>query len=359
MRLNQRQSALGIDIGLSRVKLAQFRTRADGMELLAAETLPVPFPTNGNGDAANFVKQLKRVLLKRHFDPHRAVVTLPPDHLDVRPLTLPVDDRDIAKKVRWEAESYLSCDIENAIIDHVVLGEAKSAGERRLEVLAAAAERDKIVAALDLLGRADVITTAVDIVPLALCRLLHLTEETSDGAAVAAVDIGAQTTHAVIMNNHDLRMSRTIDTGGDTFTEAIAAALETSPEEAEVLKCQHGTGRADEGADDGEPGQSDESSKIAHIINDILRDHLAHLASELSRLFRYFSAQNQGRPVGKVLLVGGGGSLKHLAALLQAALQTTIEVSAPLSRLTGRDITLKRGTEGSYAVAAALALREA
>ena len=358
----QRHSPIGVDVGRDSVKLIQFRNKGQSLELVATARFEEGFPNNGHTAAEQnaFARDLKKLLAARKFGVRRAVITLPSDEVDVRPLTLPVDDEDVERKVRWEADSYLGYAADAAIIDHVVLGEAKSAGERRLEVLAAAVERDKVIRSLDLLGQAGLLTEAIDIVPLALCRSLHGVEKDMDQAA-AAVDIGAALTHTVIMNGHELRMSRTIDFGGDVLTAAICNALEVNPEEAEVLKQQHGTGIADEADAEtaGDAGQSEESRKIAHIINDILRDKLEYLATELSRLFRYFSAQNQGQRVGRVLLFGGSGSLRHLDTLLASRLGTEVTVGAPISQITGRPVELKDGNEGSFAVAAGLALRGA
>ena len=360
--IKQKHSPIGIDITRNSLKLVQFRNKGGRTALLANARLDIGFPNNGNGadEQAAFVKQLKKLLAARRFGSRRAVISLPPQELDIRPLTLPVDEHDVAKKVRWEAESYVGYDIENAVIDHVVLGEAKSAGERRLEVLAASAEKSKVVRSLDLLGQAGLVVEAIDILPLALCRVLH-TLHPEPERAVAAIDVGAHGTRAVIIYNDELRMTRPIDIGGDALTEAIRAALEISSEEAEVLKHQHGTGTiTDTPTDPDQPmdtARFEESIKIPHIINDILRDKLDFLGSELQKLFRYFSAQNQGRTIEQVVLVGGGGSLKHLDELLAQSLNTQVEVGEPLTRITTQAAELKEGNEGSFAAAAGLALR--
>jgi type IV pilus assembly protein PilM len=351
----QKQSPIGIDISRGRVKMVQFRRRGAGVGLLAAGSLDVALRGNDNddGDRQDTVRQLKKALLRRKFGARRAVLSLPPPETDVRPLTLPADAHDLTKMIRWEVESYVDYPVDEAIVDHVVLGEAKSAGERRLEVLAATARQCRVVAICDLLARAGLMVEAVDIVPLALGRLVDAIEA-GPGDATAAVDIGAQSTHAVIIDDHELRMSRTIGLGGDTFTEAITLALEISTKEAEVLKAQHGTGRVD-----AEPAEADESGKIARIVNDILRNKLDLLATELAKLFRYFSAQNQGRAVGRVVLLGGGGALKHLDEFLTERLSTPVEVGRPLCGVTGDEPDLPDSAEGAYAVAAGLALREA
>ncbi len=365
MLMRRTHSAIGMDIGKDSLKMVQFRTggHPPRRTLLSAAKLDLAFPNNAarSGQQADFVNQMKKFLGARKFGARRAVVTLPASEVEVRPLTLPVDEHDVAKSVKREVKSYLNCDPENAVIDHIVLGEAKSAGERRLEVLTASVEKSRALSALDLLARAGIVTEAIDIVPLALCRLL---QACADGAhtAMAAVDIGALSTHAVIIDNQELRMTRNIDIGGDALTQAIATALEIGTEEAEMLKRQHGAGLAadsePEAAEPAQQSESEEAREIARIINDILRHKLDYLAGELGKLFRYFSAQSQGQNVERVLLVGGGSSLKHLDRCLAENLNTQVEVGAPLSRLTARPVELKDGSQEVFAVAAGLALRE-
>ncbi len=362
MPFGSKVSPIGVDLG-GTVKLVQFRTKGDTSppELHATGRVEAGVPVDAAGPAEpdEFVSALKKALSAGKFGSRRAVVALPASEVDFRPLTLPVDEHDIGKKVRWEAESYLAGSADDHLIDHVVLGEARTAGERRLEVLAVSADKQRVLPLLDLLGRAGLTVDVIDIVPLALCRFLGATRNGSD-EPIAAIDIGAQSTSAVIMGGDDLRMARPIDIGGNTFTEAIQTALEINIDEAEVLKCQHGAGAPrNTSPDAGGPPAADDGSKIVSIVHDILREKLDLLASELHKLFRYFAAQNQGRTVEKVFLVGGGGALKRLDALLTERLGTPVEAGKPLTQITGHEPELKRGHEGAFAVAAGLALRSA
>ena len=362
MAFGSKYSPIGVDLG-GTVKLVQFRTKTDGgrPKLHATGRLDCGIPTDAGDQAASdeFVRALKKALSAGKFRPRCAIVALPASEVELRPLTLPVDEHDVAKKVRWEAESYLPGSIDDHLIDHVVLGEARTAGERRLEVLAVSADKQRVLPLLDLLGRAGLTVDVIDIVPLALCRFLEAARNGADGP-IAAIDIGAQSTSAVIMGDDDLRMARPIDIGGNTFTEAIQTALEINIDEAEVLKCQHGAGAPRSTAPDpGGPPAADDGSKIVGIVHDILHEKLDQLATELHKLFRYFAAQNQGRTVEKVLLVGGGGALKHLDALLTERLAVPVEAGKPLTQITGHEPELKRGHEGAFAVAAGLALRNA
>jgi type IV pilus assembly protein PilM len=352
---SRRYSAIGIDIGADALKMVQFCSRSGGRNLVAARRVEAPLPAGDEpGDAAAATKTLRRALASAGFKPGRAVVTLPAADVAVRPLTLPAGKKDVAEMVRAEAAGFLDCSPDEALLDHVVLGEAKAAGERHLEVLAAAVRKDQALRMLDVLARAGVVAEAVDIAPLALCRLLLAVVGNTDGAA-AAVDIGAHATHAIVMDKRELRMSRLIELGGDTFTQAIAAGLEIAPAEAEALKRQHGAGLDGRSA----PGTDGaEAVKIASIIHDILRDPIGSLASELSRLLRYFAAQNQGRRVERVVLFGGGASLKHLDTILAEQLGIEVSVGAPIRQITGDAAEADGGNEGAFAVAAGLALRD-
>jgi type IV pilus assembly protein PilM len=347
---SRRYSPIGIDISASNLKLVQFRNQAGRPGLIAARRVEAAVPAGEEpGDAAATTKALRKALARGGFKSSRAVVTLPAADVVMRPLTLPAGKGDVAQLVRNEAAQFLECELDDALLDHVVLGEAKAAGERHLEVLAAGVAKERALRTLDLVSRAGLVPEAVDVAPLALCRLLLAVTE-GDGAT-AAVDMGTHSTHAIVMDKRELRMSRLIDVGGETFTRAIAAGLEIAPSEAEALKRQHGAGLDGRDA----PAAGGEAVKIATIIRDILRDRIESLASELSRLLRYFAAQHQGRRVERLVLFGGGSALKHLDTILAGHLGVEVTAGAPIRQITGDD---GDADEGAFAVATGLALRD-
>ena len=158
MALGATCSPIGIDLGQT-TKLVQFRMRGNPprSDLLAATSLNlgVPAEDKRSGESDAFVAALKKALVRSKFGSRRAVITLPVSEVELRPMTLPIDEHDVASKVRWEAESYLDGSPDDHVIDHVVLGEASTAGERRLEVLAFSAPKQKVLSILGLLNRAE------------------------------------------------------------------------------------------------------------------------------------------------------------------------------------------------------------
>jgi hypothetical protein len=100
---------------------------------------------------------------------------------------------------------------------------------------------------------------------------------------------------------------------------------------------------------------------LFHVAS-LMRPVLEHLLTELSRLFDFYKVQMDEAGVSKVLLCGGGATLKALPQFLADGLGVTVEVFNPLLRIAERDepISPEQITEEGprLAVALGLALNE-
>jgi len=303
------------------------------------------------------------------------VATLPSDIVDVRTLTLPGSGEDIEKMLRWEAESYLTYDISEAVVDHVVLGETTAGKERHAEVLVASARKKTVENFMRMTKRAGLAVDAVEVAPTALCRLMGCSADYDGSTPLAAVDIGRTTTTAIVVKGNELRLSRQILQGGSRLTKLIAQGLEMSLENAEALKHEHGLGINAQvplqsaiandprclpacGGLESSPGGTVVISqeKIATVIRDLTSPAVEQLAQEAQKFLRYFAMQPRGDSVKRVILTGGGALLKGLDGFLAQQLGLEVDVLQGLSHLFGSEPT--DGDSPAFAVAAGLALRQ-
>lgn len=351
-------SPIGIDLQADAAKMMQLHFGPKGASIVGCKSV-----TFEEG-LAHIVDQkperithtLKQAITSGGFSGKRAVVTLPATKVDVRTLTLAGSDDDLEKVLRWEAESYLHYDVSDAAIDHAKLGEVTVGNEKRSEVMVASANKTYIRELLDLMAGAGLLVEAVDIVPMALWRLgIRFAEELE--APVSMIDIGRTSSVAVILNRGDLRLTRTIERGGEELTSRIMQGLDVARDDAELLKKEYGTGMPGNAAPFGLQDELVTKTEVAGTIHEILRCDLEDMAEELRKLFRYFSTQNKGASVSRGYLCGGGGRLKGLDAFFTERIGVTIE------QLPALDVVLKTGsTTGDeagpeYAIAAGLALR--
>jgi len=353
-------SPIGIDFQATTAKAVQLHFGSEGASLAACTTLAFDESLMRIADhrPVNIVQKLRAVLRSGKFSGRHAVITLPPNKVDVRTLTLAGPSDDLEKMLSWEAESYLHYKVADATIDYVRLGEARVGKEERSEVLVAAVSTTYASELLNLLAKAGLQVSAVDIVPMALWRLgSYLGGEIE--VPVTVIDIGQTTSVAVVLNRGQLRLTRTIPQGGEDLTTRIMDDLEISRPEAELLKKEYGVGVPSHSTQLAPDRELLTKTEIAGTLHEILRPHLEELAKELQKLFRYFSTQSKGMPVGLGYLCGGGGKLKGLGSFLSERTGVRVEKLSAL----GEAFRPQNGDEGEvigpeYAVAAGLALRE-
>jgi len=351
-------SPIGIDLQHHTAKMVQFHHGPAGTRLAACASVAFSETIGKLEDHApqSLVSDLREAVKRGGFRGNSAVLALPPVKVDVRTLTLPGSDGDLDKMLKWEAESYLHYDVANARIDHVKLGDVAVGNEKRSEVLVAAADATYLRELLDLFGKARIHVFAIDIVPMALCRVCSFVGPDAAAQPTGIIDIGRTSSIAAIANRGDLRLTRVISRGGDELTMRIKDNLEITQEEAEILKKEYGIGTPGS-VSFGEQQELVTKTEIAGTVHEILRHDLDDLASEFQKLFRYFAAQCKGASVTRGYLCGGGGKLKGLDSFLSERTGVRIEALPPIASL----LPPLDGGPGEcgieFAVAAGLALR--
>ena len=137
------------------------------------------------------------------------------------------------------------------------------------------------------------------------------------------IDFGATRTSFIIFSEHSLRFTTSLPISSQQFTETIAAGLKVSLEQAEELKKKYGISGA----------------KGKEIFN-ILSPNLANLASQIKKYIDYYQTHpshehlmSNGKNLEKIVICGGGSSLKGLNDFLSKELQLKIIIGNPWSNI--------------------------
>jgi cell division protein FtsA len=169
--------------------------------------------------------------------------------------------------------------------------------------------------------------------------LACLSEEERE-LGVALVELGAGITNVSLFAGGMLVGLTSIPMGAADITDDIASAFGTRRQQAERMKCFHGSANAsprdnhemiplgspgDEGASE---GNQITKAQLIGVIRQRLEHQLAEIRASLARL------KFEG-PVGRqVVLTGGGAELKGVADYAQAALGRSVRIGRPRG-LTG------------------------
>ena len=158
---------------------------------------------------------------------------------------------------------------------------------------------------------------------------------------VALVEMGAGITNVSLFAGGMLVGLTSIPFGAADVTDDIASAFGTRRQQAERMKCFHGSANTSPRDNhdmipvlpiSAEDGAGDAVQITKAQLNGVIRQRLEHLMGEIGRALKDLKFEG---PVGRqVVLTGGGAELKGVADYAQAALGRSVRIGRPRG-LTG------------------------
>lgn len=356
--LPRKNHFLGIDVGAHEVKAAEVRIIDGVPEVVALRCVPSPPGVwTDQVDEDALVEALRQVA-GSHLK--EAVTCIGGEKVVARIVRLPrMSDKEMEAAARFEVEKFVPTPVDQLIIRYVRLerpagGEALStpraaAGRTReaqeppggqdegQSVLLLAVPAATVFQYHSIFSRAGLVVTAVDLHAFALWRLFGR----ATGGTLAIADIGAETSHLVVVKDEEIRFVRLLPIGGSALTRRIMDAYGVELAEAEEMKREAAVAMDD---GQGSPG--------AIGAGDFLLEGLQDITREIRRSLE-FCASQEGLAVEKLVLSGGTSKLRGLVEFLQAGLGVAVEVGVPQLEF-GPGVAF----DPAFAVAVGLALRE-
>lgn len=361
-------SVIGVDVGSSSIKIVQLRKKGSQALLETYGELSLgPYAGVSVGQATNLsqdkvIQALHDLLIEKEVNitTSLAGIAIPYSSSLMTVVEMPVvPSKELANMIPIEARKYIPVPISEVSLDWSViprdsirpdsLPEDASEptpntvpGERKLQtqdVLLVAIHNETLSRYTDLALKNNLNTSFFEIEIFSSMRSVL----DSTAAPVMIFDMGAATTKLFIVERGILRMSHTINRGSQNITSAIAKSFGIEMDKAEVMKRQFGL-----------VDTTPDGINVAKII----ALTLDFLFTEANRVILTYE-KKYNKNVSKVLLVGGGSSLKGLEPIAQKNFQTDVAGGNPFSKVITPaflDEVLKQ-TGPQFAVALGLALR--
>ena len=345
---------IGVDLGCTRIKMAQLRTvEPDSLELVAADCIEVPSDLAGQFAAQmDFMAgEIRRSLKANRFQGRRCILSLPARHTFLQHVRLPrANKAQIDRLLRAELAGKLPCGVEEAVISYVLAGEVPGESEGRQEMIVAAAPRETLEAYLEMAGKAglDVVGINIESCAVVQCFARLFRRAGDEARAILFLDLGAQSTQVLLTHGEKLVFARNLDRGDSQFDQALAAGLKISPQQAHSMRRDLQKSTADNPAQD----------EVYHH----LEGPLDSLAAEIMQCIRYHDAVFRNQAVERLVLVGGQACDKRLCQALAERLNLPAQIGDPLLRVrrvdgAGLHIGLdRREPQPQWAVAVGLSL---
>jgi type IV pilus assembly protein PilM len=340
---------IGIDISTSGVRLVELADAGKGelrLERYASEPLPRGTVVDGNIENIEAVSEaVLRVWKKSGTKIKHVALGMPPAAVITKKIILPagLPEDQLEVQVESEASQYIPFALDEVSLDFDVIGAAPNSPED-MEVMLAAARREKVEDRVAILEAAGLTATVMDIESYAARSAAQRVIDEQGGAAegqiVALFQIGAQATHISVLQNGETIYEREQPFGGIQLTQDAVRAYGLSFEEAEARK-KAGDLPDNYGAD-------------------LLAPFLENAALEVTRAIQFFFTSTPYTRIDQIYLAGGCAVLPGLLDIIASRTKISSAVISPFKGMqlgpSVREQQL-RNEAPAYLVACGLALR--
>ncbi len=311
---------VGLDIGTSAVRAAELEFGSGAPVLVAFGQVGLPPGAIVDGevqDPSAVSDAITRLWQNGKFQSKSVVVGIAGLRAITREVDLPwVPDEDIDSAVRFQSEEVIPFPPDKTILSAQILSDNVGPdGAKTRRVLVAAAHRDLVDGVVAAAENAGLVVEGVDLVSSALVRALGDPSVAAERPE-AIVSIGAGLTVVVVHQGGRPQFVRTIGTGGNAATAAVASALDLPLVDAENIKRRLG-----------------EHTPQVQSAESVVQPAIAELVGEIRNSIQYFATLPGRAPIARVLLTGGGARLKGLVKELRAQVRIPVEHVSPLARL--------------------------
>ncbi|MBI5722642.1 MAG: type IV pilus assembly protein PilM [Planctomycetes bacterium] len=337
------RSVWSIDIGQCALKAMKLREIEGELQIDAFDLIEHSKILTQAADAADrkqlIQTALAQFLARNNVTGSLIAVSVPGQSSFTRFVKLPpVEPKKVPEIVRFEAEQQIPFPINEVQWRWQTFQDKDSPD---VEVGIFAMKKLDIDAVLDHFKEVELDVDVVQMAPLALYNYMKFDGQTAPDGATLLADVGADKTDLVIADGPRI-WTRTIQIGGNSFTEALVKSFKLSFPKAEKLK------------------RSAATSKYARQIFQAMRPIFADLVQEIQRSIGFYTSLHREARFKLLVGLGNGFRLPGLQKFFEQNLNINIVRVDSYLRVKSTDVTSTQAfTENvpSFGVAYGLALQ--
>jgi len=312
------KSIIGIDIGLSQVKVAEIKRSGSNFKLLNYISIDLPEGSLIEDDiqkAEEITKAIEMAVDQIKTSAQNVAIGLFGPNTVAKKLQIPGGtDEEIDDQVSWEAEQYLPFNIEESSLAFHVFGENEGGG---VDVLLAAARSDILEMFKSLVENTSqkLKVKIVDLSIVAVTNVFkHVLKDRIDDPTSSYIfmDVGAQKTDFIIWKKNGIVFAKEIPIGGVIITEEIQRQMGVNYIEAEELKII-----------------GDENGNLPEEIVEIVEDVLDSFFSEVKKTIDFYITSSSDDGISECFVTGGGSLIPGMIEGLETNLSLPISIFSP------------------------------
>ena len=352
-------SAVGIDIGSSAIKVVEIKKRGGKavLETYGAIELgsyaDVDIGRVTNLPIEKIVEALKEVLKQSGTTTTSSAFSIPVQSSLIFTISLPpqVKENEVSSIIPTEARKYIPLPITEVSLDYFILPKKETSFEEvnnpdlpsvlpeKTEVLVVAIQNDAISKYRSIVSQCSLEAGFFEIEIFSSIRA-NFEHELS---LVLLMDFGASSTKLSLVEFGMVKNHHTINRGGADISSSISQSLGIPFPKAEEMKKEFGLFE----------------NSVEKSLADIIKVHIDYIFSETNNVLLGYE-KKYNRTISKVIFTGGGSLLKGLKEVASNNFRAEIEVGHPFSKVSAPEFLGKvlETTGPEFAVALGLALRK-
>jgi type IV pilus assembly protein PilM len=322
-------SLVGLEIEADSIAVAEVR---NGSEIVTTAVTPLPAGAFEDGEIVNggAVTAALRSTFSEFGLSKRVRLGIANQRVVVRTLRLPAieDPKELEAAVRFQAEEEIPMPIDQAILDHRVVGGAPPTedGPASVDVVVVAARRDMISTFLKSLRDAGLDPVGVDLSAFGMIRALGEAPlpPSEDGPVLGTTSLYcniADTTNLAVARGRSCLFTRASPVGLEETVTGLGASAGLTSAHARLWLSHVGLTEPVE-AIDGNLGTVAE-------VRTALEGFASTLVDELRLSLDFYGALGDATPVERIILSGPGAAVPGLSERMSPALGRPIEIGRP------------------------------
>ncbi len=341
--LNTTEVAFGLDISDRNLRMIQLEKSSKKIKVQLFNEIKLPPDCITNGEIKQpkvFLDSLNKMIKTRigHGKLSDEVIgVLPEEKTFFKILNMPlVADDQIVSKIKELLPQDIPVDFSDIYMDHQIIEK----NDNGLMVLVGVSPKNIIESYVDILARANLIPTVLEIESAPISRLLL--EKSGDQKPQIIIDIGAQRT-GLFLYDKTIKFTVSLPISGNNITKHIVDTLSMKWDEAEKAKILCGL----------------DKSKCHGALLEIFSEVINELSDRITKAISFYNYNSTDpKNIERILLCGGGANFIDIAKVLQDKLKIPVMISNPWEQIINPDPTFFNEEKSqSFITALGLGLR--
>jgi len=309
MVFRKKDHLVGLDIGSRTIKAAEVGDTKKGQVLEKFGAIDIASGLIEDGsikDPETIAESIRQLYHSNGIRENNVAISIGGYSVIVKKINVQTMTEDhLQESIQFEAEQYIPFDISDVNLDFQILGENEH-NPNQMSVLLVAAKKEMINDYINLTQMAGLNPCIIDVDAFALQNIYELNYDAGE-QNVALIDIGASKTSLNILKGNTSVFMRDVSLGCGQINQKIASITDCTLEEAEEIKFGN---------------QADKISQ--EDLSDIISSVVADWCTEIRRALDFFYSTYPDEQIKRIVLSGGGGTIKEFRELL--AVETSADV---------------------------------